>query len=195
MSPRGRWRLLPLLAVSLLGAFADCDVMSPFPSTRATFSLRLTGAIDTLVANGLGRWTDFPTATDGADTHQLMLWADPAPGATRAPRVVIVLTRQAPAPPLAAGVELGRGEGLHLAGALLMDCPTDDAGGACATSLATRDDGPLPTFLLTRVQQDTISGRGHFVVVGRLPGTPPTAGSPPDTVAVAVEFTVARNPD
>jgi hypothetical protein len=192
---QGGRRLLPMLAVGLLAAFAKCEVTDPFPRARATFSLRLTGALDTLVADGLGSWTDHPKAPDGSSSHHLVLWADPPTGASTAPRVFLRLTRPAAAPALTTGVELRHGDGLRLEGSLSMECPPGDAGGRCAAFLQTSDAVPAPTLLLTRVQRDTIAGRARFAVVGALPGTTVTEGGPPDTVNVAVEFTVARNPD
>lgn len=192
---QGGWTLVPMLAVGVLAAFARCEVTDPFPRTRATFSLRLTGALDTVVADGLGEWVDFPKASDGSASHRVVLWADPAAGSSTAPRISLALARPAGAPALAPGVELVHGEGVRLTGALSLECPAGDAGGRCSAFLQSGEGAPAPTLLLTRVERDTIAGRAQLAVVGRLRDTPVTGGAAPDTVAVVVEFTVARNPD
>lgn len=195
---------LTVAAGLLLGA--NCEFHEPEPLPLGTFTVRLSGAIDTVMQGGPAQWADVVPSGEPPTTairHALELWAEPPAGQATAPRISLVVTPGPSAPLPGPGVTYRVGgattgdppdgtaatpEGLG--GSLLVRCRTGTAI-ACGAALYTRDDAPV-TLTLTRVDADTVAGESEFVVSGWLSGQA-TIGPPPDTVRVVVEFVVPRS--
>src|SRR5688500_9409264 len=122
---RARRASLPLvlLAILALGGFARCDFTDPTPRTRARFALQLSGAVDTSARDGLGKWTDRIDTLGGVTEHQLALWADPAPGQSTAPRLLLELLLPLREAALDTGIAYRAEAGVRVLGTLALGCP------------------------------------------------------------------------
>lgn len=207
---------MPRLASVAAGAWfllgADCEFYEPEPLPQGTFTLRLSGAIDTVMTGGPGRWVDLVhpgESPEAALDHGVQVWADPPAGQATAPRVSMGVTPGEGAPGPAPGVTYRLGtassgatgsasegevvEPEGLGGSLLVGCRTTVTLPQCEAALAMRE-GSFARLTLTRVDADTVAGRGEFEATGWLSGTA-TIGPPPDTVRVVIEFVLPRGTD